>query len=404
MPEVTLGNVPAKEAIEHIRAKLAVPTKRWDDMLGEVHVKAFTVAGATKLDLLKDLHGAVATAIEKGQSINQFRQQFDKTVAKHGWEYKGTRGWRTRVIYDTNLRTAHMAGRHKQVQRVKKKRPFQIYMTVGDQQVRPEHAAWHKLVLPVDDPWWDTHYPPNGWGCRCYINTANQRQLDRQGLSPAKAPKIETSQRINTGTGEDYGQVPNGIDVGWNYNVGKAWLGPDIAFGNKLASVPTGMANAGIASVNFKVLDKDFKKWATDSLGAHSRGKIKTVGFLSPELISGLKERGLAPATAAITITDRRINHMVRDRKVTQGKQLPDSVLVDLPRHIRNAKAVLLDTRKNSLIFVLDHQQKDRVGKAVVFTDFVEKGELTNSVRSGGLVPIDAFEDTKSYTLLEGKL
>ncbi|WP_188815586.1 phage head morphogenesis protein [Hymenobacter cavernae] len=41
------------------------------------------------------------------------------------------------------------------------------YQTVGDDRVRPEHRAWDKVTLPSTHPWWDTHYPPNGWRCRC---------------------------------------------------------------------------------------------------------------------------------------------------------------------------------------------------------------------------------------------
>ena len=41
------------------------------------------------------------------------------------------------------------------------------YVAVLDARTRPEHRAWHGLILPIDHPLWDTHYPPNGWGCRC---------------------------------------------------------------------------------------------------------------------------------------------------------------------------------------------------------------------------------------------
>jgi len=41
------------------------------------------------------------------------------------------------------------------------------YETVGDDRVRPQHRAWDNITLPADHPWWQTHYPPNGWACRC---------------------------------------------------------------------------------------------------------------------------------------------------------------------------------------------------------------------------------------------
>lgn len=41
------------------------------------------------------------------------------------------------------------------------------YVTVGDDRVRPEHDKLDGVTLPVDDPRWDTIFPPNGWNCRC---------------------------------------------------------------------------------------------------------------------------------------------------------------------------------------------------------------------------------------------
>jgi hypothetical protein len=39
------------------------------------------------------------------------------------------------------------------------------------------------MIVRADDPWWDVHYPPNGWGCSCYVRALSQGDIDRHGLS-----------------------------------------------------------------------------------------------------------------------------------------------------------------------------------------------------------------------------
>lgn len=48
--------------------------------------------------------------------------------------------------------------------------PFIQYVTQGDDRVRAAHAAIDGVTLPMDDPFWDEYYPPNGWNCRCTVN------------------------------------------------------------------------------------------------------------------------------------------------------------------------------------------------------------------------------------------
>ncbi len=43
------------------------------------------------------------------------------------------------------------------------------YETVGDERVREAHKALDGITRPVDDAFWDTAYPPNGWRCRCDV-------------------------------------------------------------------------------------------------------------------------------------------------------------------------------------------------------------------------------------------
>lgn len=43
------------------------------------------------------------------------------------------------------------------------------YKTVKDNRVREEHRNLEDIIKPINDPFWDTWYPPNGWRCRCYV-------------------------------------------------------------------------------------------------------------------------------------------------------------------------------------------------------------------------------------------
>ncbi len=210
------------EAIDFLRDKLRVPTQSWTDIWQEMHSAAFVVAGAQSDALLKDFHYAVIKAIDTGSTLEDFRKDFDQIVETHGWDYHGSRNWRSQVIFQTNLRMAYARGRWDQVQRVKEQRPYLRYVAVMDARTRPLHAAWNNTVLPVDHPWWQTHFPPNGWNCRCTVQSLNARDVERYGLAVSReAPPITFVPRvINTTSGPRTIQVPEGIDPGFAYRPG----------------------------------------------------------------------------------------------------------------------------------------------------------------------------------------
>lgn len=74
-----------------------------------------------------------------------------------------------RAEYQHAVASAQMADRWQDIQQDKDIFPFLRYSTAGDDRVRPDHDALDGVVKPVDDPFWDTNYPPNGWGCRCDV-------------------------------------------------------------------------------------------------------------------------------------------------------------------------------------------------------------------------------------------
>ena len=65
----------------------------------------------------------VTRAVDDAVTLAQFRKDFHKVVATHGWGYKGPLNWRTRVIYETNLRQSYNAGRYEQMKRAVQSSP-----------------------------------------------------------------------------------------------------------------------------------------------------------------------------------------------------------------------------------------------------------------------------------------
>lgn len=227
--EVSYGSLPFEEAIGFFRSKVNIPTERWTDLWQGMHARGFMVAGAAKADLLSDFRAAVDKAIAGQSTLADFRKDFDAIVAKHGWSYKGSRGWRSSVIYQTNVRTAYMAGRYAQMTHpdVLASRPYWQYRHGDSVHPRPLHLSWNGLVLRADDAWWQSHYPPNGWGCKCKVFALSGDDLAARGKSkPDTAPDNGTYRWTDKVTGEVH-DVPNGIDPGWAYNVGEsAWGRP----------------------------------------------------------------------------------------------------------------------------------------------------------------------------------
>jgi SPP1 gp7 family putative phage head morphogenesis protein len=236
-----------EEAIQWFREKGYALSFDWRDVWAEQHARAFTVAKATQFDVLADIRDAVDRAIRTGRTLGDFTKQLKPTLQAKGWwgEKEATdpvtgekklvqlgSANRLRTIYETNLRQAQAQGRWERFERVKQRRPYGRYVAILDGNERPEHRAWHGTVLPLDDPWWQTHAPPNGWGCRCKMQQLSSSDLDRYGYSVDKeAPPSPMKTYVNDRTGQTV-RVPKGIDPGFQYNPGltpRAWMPPDDA-------------------------------------------------------------------------------------------------------------------------------------------------------------------------------
>lgn len=255
-------NKPFQEQVDFLKQKLNLPTRHYDDILGAAHDRAFVVAGAMKADLLTDFHNAVNRAANEGKSIHWFKKEFESIVQKHGWtgwtgsDTKAGRDWRARIIYKTNLSASYAAGRWQQLNHpdLLKSRPYWKYIhndTVAHP--RPLHVSWNGLVLHHDDPWWHTHFPPNGWGCRCRVTAVGPDEYTGQS-APNGDTFTYTDDKGRTRT------IPNKVGFGWDYAPGKSNLDKVVAFQQqKLENLPWQLARSNVKDlVNSPVFNAFF--------------------------------------------------------------------------------------------------------------------------------------------------
>lgn len=232
MSSARYGSLPFQEQIDFYRSKVPLPTNAWTDVYAAGHDHVAVVAGANRMAIVEDFQAAIDRFISEGLGIEDFRKDFDAIVARHGWAYKGGRAWRTRTIYETNLRQSYNAGREAQMAdpELRKARPYGLYRHGGSVDPRPEHLALDGTVLPLDDPWWDIWSPQNGWGCTCKKFTLSPRDVERMGLKvrdhapPMQWEDVTIGVR---GPSPRTVRVPRGIDPGFEHRPGASRIVAD---------------------------------------------------------------------------------------------------------------------------------------------------------------------------------
>lgn len=225
---------PSPEVSNYLRNKGWRPSFDWRDTWGTEHAHAFTVAKAMQMDVLSSIRGAVQDAIDQGQTFEAFEKGLTPKLQDLGWW--GRRDMvdpktgrvvraqlgsprRLRIIYNANIRTARAAGQWERAWRTRAALPYLLYELGPSERHRPEHVSWAGTVLPIEDPWWQTHMTPNGWECKCRVRQLSRTEAQRRGISGRPAGDMVKWHNKRTGQTE---MVPRGIDPGWATNPGLA--------------------------------------------------------------------------------------------------------------------------------------------------------------------------------------
>lgn len=217
-PEILASPVQPDAAIAFWRQRAKLTSGEARGLSEGARSRAFYVAGLAEMDMVNLVHSSIAEALESGETLADFKKRIGKVIASEGWQ-----SFRVETIFRTNVQTAYSAGRYVKAQAVKKMLPYWRYVSVGDRRVRPSHAVLHGMVFPADHPFWDENYPPNGFRCRCTVQTLSERQVKKSGLS-VQTEMPGDMQYTDPKTGMEYHVARPGADDGFRNNPGKDWM------------------------------------------------------------------------------------------------------------------------------------------------------------------------------------
>lgn len=408
MPAPATPAVPS-EALDYFRAKQLKPAFDYRDVWRDEHVAAFTVAKVTQADVLASIQGSLQTALSQGQSFETWRKQIRPELEKSGWwgkrdvideatgEIRTTEigaPSRLRKIYETNMRTARATGQWERMQRNKRVLPYVLRELGPSAEHRPEHVAWHGMLLPIDDPWVQSHPCPCGFGCKCGWRQVGRVEYQRlvndgvpgpgvQQINPQTglptghvtreripvqtvAPPTELRPWKNRRTGQTE-MVPKGVDPGFDFNPGAVYRVDQQArqFARKLPALPADIGAEAWQLTQDRVLPvlrRDFERSLGLSGSPPPAGAVGgdsptlTIGAVDPGLVRRLGELGAAPASAEIAI-ERTVATAAR----AGADALSADELRAIPLALSQPDRILLDRETGRLVYLFAAEDAGQV-------------------------------------------
>ena len=438
MPEaVDLGyalKLTPRRAVRYFESKgYDTRTWNWWDTWQDAHAKSFTVAKAARLDVLTSVRSRLDDALRRGLTETEFVRNMEPELKRLGWwgrqvvvdadggaeVVKLGSPHRLKTIYRTNMRTAYAHGHyHRHLANVES-RPYWKYVAVRDEHTRPEHAALDGAVFRWDDPFWDTHYPPNGFNCRCRVVALTAEEVKAEGLTILKSKGNLTVIDQEVGVDKRSGEViirpatsysftgkdgkPHVLtpDPGWNYNPGKAktWFDPR-------SGGEDGLGRLVPAQTNWKTFGLPRLADTPDTL------RLPAPGLIEPAATPAARQAQLADVLDVPRDGFRRIvTPDSVDDVIAWWKRLPHIADADKGTRIRYANYILPTLQNPLEVWLAERPEKATPAGRVYRRSFIavfDRGEaerhglgIVNEGRDGSL--FWTFVPKKKLNQLDGE-
>lgn len=151
---------PFAEAVKYAQERVPMTRESFDRLSNEAKMRAFTIAGVARRRTLEEAYERAIEAIEKGWTKEALGDEIRKLVA----EREGvllSRG-HAELVFQNHHNICTSAGRWTQMQETKASRPYLRYPLVpNDEKLSDICRPLLGLVAHIDDPIWESIYPPN---------------------------------------------------------------------------------------------------------------------------------------------------------------------------------------------------------------------------------------------------
>ncbi|TLE14480.1 hypothetical protein LS72_008750 [Helicobacter apodemus] len=398
-------NLPPEENIKALKAKKPKLSFNYDEVMHEAHLKAFTIAKVTKLDLLSDIQDSLLKAQSEGKSFEVWKKEIKPTLAKKGWLGKvevindktgesktiNVNNTRLKKIYNTNMRSANAQGRAK-AQYALEGEIYLRYIALQDGLTRPSHLKMQGITLHRDDPFWKTNYPPNGWNCRCVVRAYSKEECEREGFSISQTPPLPIASKDwsydKRGLNKD-----ESLDSILQTKLEKFKKNPNKSvFVESLKKIP----NAALKKTWETSLNAMIDEVLVKGNKAYPAAYVQ-VGKISPKIQSFLERTlGLKFEDYYLILSKNNLLHASPTRKATYNQALRIEEFREIVNVLEEEKEVYWD--KDSLIYFFeDKEDKTKINKIVVTPNYkIKRFGKTNVIVT--LSKIDKYsKDSKKY-------
>jgi SPP1 gp7 family putative phage head morphogenesis protein len=166
---------------------------------GRARRLAFWVAGAGNLDTVHAVWEAIERSLAQGTTLADFKKEVGERLTK---EWGQPNSPRLEVIFRNNLQSSYSAGRYRQESEpaVRKRRPYRQFVSLLDTRTTATCRALNRVIRPVDDTFWLSHYPPLHHQCRSITRLLRESQVGDKGGVTSELPDVTVQ--------EGWGSVP----------------------------------------------------------------------------------------------------------------------------------------------------------------------------------------------------
>ena len=177
-----------EDAAGTIRRRALARAETVRELLPEYRARAVSAAGVEDMRVLERIREACAS-VPEGTDWKTARKAVEAELEGVS---KNARA-RAEFILRTHVQQARAMAKWRDIQRDADFLPYLMYQTLGDDKVRPSHRALDGKILPANDQFWKTHFPPWDYGCRCVVvqltektarELAESKDSDAEFLSP----------------------------------------------------------------------------------------------------------------------------------------------------------------------------------------------------------------------------